>query len=163
MYIYFLKRCSNNIHEVKLKYMYTGFKHLHSWLAYLLLAALLLSILVVLVAAMRKNPYTDKLRKVALIGLISAHLQLVIGLVLYFISPVGFPKLGADVMKDSLGRLYALEHPLTMIIAIVLITIGYSRAKKMTDDGKKYNSILIFYVLGLLLILLRIPWHAWPN
>lgn len=143
--------------------MYTGFQHLHSGLAYLLLAAMLLSILVVLVAAMRKSPFTDKIRKVALVGLISAHLQLIIGLVLYFISPLGFPSLSGEVMKDSLARLYALEHPLTMIIAIILITVGYSRAKRMTEDRKKYNSILIFYVLGLLLILLRIPWHAWPK
>lgn len=142
--------------------MYTGFQHLHSGLAYLLLAAMLLSILVVLIAAMRKSPFTDKLRKVALIGLISAHLQLVIGLVLYFISPLGFPRLSGDVMKDSLARLYVLEHPLTMIIAIILITVGYSRSKRMTEDRKKYNSILVFYVLGLLLILLRIPWNAWP-
>lgn len=142
--------------------MYTGFQHLHSGLAYLLLAAMLLSILVVLIAAMRKSPFTDKLRKVALIGLISAHLQLIIGLVLYFISPLGFPRLSGDVMKDSLARLYVLEHPLTMIIAIVLITVGYSRSKRMTEDRKKYNSILVFYVLGLLLILLRIPWNAWP-
>jgi len=143
--------------------MYTGFKHLHSWLAYLMLAALLVSILVILVAAVQKKPFTDKLRKVALIGLITAHLQLVIGLVLYFISHVGFSNLSGDVMKDSIGRLYALEHPLTMIIAIVLITVGYSRAKRMTVDQKKYNSILLFYILGLLLILLRIPWHVWPQ
>jgi len=64
-------------------------------------------------------------------------------------------------MKDSGLRLYFLEHPLMMIIAIVLITMGYSKAKKIADAKKANQTVMIFYILGLLLILSRIPWSTW--
>ena len=64
---------------------------------------------------------------------------------------------------NSASRLLALEHPFTNIIAIALITIGWSRHKKKTDDTAKFKSIAIFYGLGLLLILSRIPLGQWFN
>lgn len=142
--------------------MYTGLQHLHSGFAYLLLAALIFSILYILISYLGKKPFTDKHRKIALIGFIASHLQLVFGLILYFISPLGVSNISGDVMKNAELRLYAIEHPLTMIIAIVLITIGYSKAKKLTDSDQRYKKILIFYTIGLILILSRIPWSVWP-
>lgn len=142
--------------------MYTGLKHLHSGLAYILLAGLIFSIGYTLISFINKKPFTDGNRKVSLIGLICAHLQLVFGLLLYFVSPLGLSGFSGEAMKNSLSRLYILEHPLTMAIAIALITIGYSKAKRLTEDRKRYNNILIFYTIGLLLILLRIPWSVWP-
>lgn len=145
--------------------MYTGFRHLHSYFAYLLLAVLIFSIVYVIVQMVKNKPFTESVRKVSLAGLIASHLQLLIGLVLYFISPRGISAFSgemSEVMGDSLTRLYALEHPLTMIIAIVLITIGYSRAKKPGDDVRRFKTLLLFYILGLILMLSRIPWDAWP-
>lgn len=142
--------------------MYTGLQHLHSGFAYLLLAALIFSILYILFSYVGKKPFTDKHRKIALIGFIAAHLQLLFGLILYFISPLGVSNISGEVMKNSELRLYAIEHPLTMIIAIVLITIGYIKAKKLTDSDQRYKNILIFYSIGLILILSRIPWSVWP-
>lgn len=141
--------------------MYTGLQHAHSGLAYLLLAALIFSIGYNLIAYLGKKPFTDGNRKIALIGFIASHIQLLIGLVLYFVSPLGSSNFSGANMKDSTSRLYMLEHPLTMIIAIVLITIGYSKAKKLQDSDQRYKKMLIFYTLGLILILSRIPWKAW--
>lgn len=145
--------------------MYTGFRHLHSYFAYLLLAVLVLSIVYVMIQMVRKKLFSDTVRKVALVGLIASHLQLLIGLILYFISPRGITVFSGEmsaVMGDSLTRLYALEHPLTMIIAIILITVGYSKAKKPGDDVRRFKTLLLFYILGLILMLSRIPWEAWP-
>ncbi|MBE8714620.1 hypothetical protein [Sphingobacterium hungaricum] len=133
-------------------------KHLHSTLAVILLLALIIAIVITLVNYLGNKPYN---RKIALIGLISAHLQLVIGLVLYFTSPLGFQSLDAGNMSNSVARLYFLEHPLINILAIVLITVGYSKAKKLADAKKANQTVLIFYVLGLILILSRIPWSTW--
>ncbi|MGM0547140.1 MAG: hypothetical protein ACQEST_10530 [Bacteroidota bacterium] len=141
--------------------MYTGFQHLHSGLAYLVLLILVGVIIYALMGVINNKPFTEKSRKISLIGLIAAHTQLLIGLVLYFISPnVIF---SGDAMGETMSRLYLLEHPLTMIIGIVLITIGYSKAKSGDDDAARYKKILIFYGLGLFLILLRIPWSVWPG
>ena len=141
--------------------MYTGLQHAHSGLAYLLLAALIFAIVYNLIGFMGNKPFTEGNRKIALIGLISAHIQLLIGLVLYFVSPLGKSNFSGANMKDATSRLYMLEHPLMMILAIVLITVGYSRAKKLQDSNQKYKSILIFFTLGLIFILSRIPWSAW--
>jgi hypothetical protein len=102
--------------------MLTGMKHLHSTLAIVLLLALVVAIIITLANYAGNKPYN---RKIALIGLISAHLQLVIGLVLYFVSPLGIQSFSGENMGNSLSRLYFLEHPLMMILAIVLITVGY--------------------------------------
>lgn len=99
--------------------------HLHSTLAIVLLLALVVSIIITLANFAGNKPYN---RKIALIGLISAHLQLVVGLVLFFV--LKYPSMiSGSVMKDPTLRFKIIEHPLTMIIAIVLITIGYSKAK----------------------------------
>lgn len=142
--------------------MYTGLLHSHSWLAYLLLAGLLITIINSLLGYSKKRPFEEKDRKIALLGLIPAHLQGLIGIVLYFVSPNGVAAFSGNAMKDSVTRLYILEHPLTMIIALVLITVGYVRAKKLKDSNKRFSSLYIFYGISLLLVLIRIPWNAWP-
>lgn len=143
--------------------MYTGLQHLHSYFAYLLLAILAFSLIYTIVMFVRKEPFTDKVRKVALAGFIATHLQLLIGLVLYVISPRGLSNFSGEAMGDTLSRLYILEHPLTMIIGVILISVGYIKAKKPGDDIRRYRTIVIFYLLGLGAILLRIPWQDWPS
>jgi len=138
--------------------MLTGMKHLHSTIAIVLLLALIVVLIITLANYLGNKPYN---RKIALIGFISAHIQLLLGLVLYFISPLGVQAFSGENMKNSLSRLYFLEHPLMMIIGIVLITIGYSKAKKLADAKKANQTILIFFGLGLILILSRIPWSTW--
>ena len=142
--------------------MYTGFLHLHSYFAYILLAAVIFSIVYILISYINKQPFTEKHRKIALIGYISMHIQALFGLILYFVSPLGFSNISGEVMKNSELRLYAVEHPLTMIISIALVSIGYSKAKKLTDSDQRYKKVLIFYTIGLILIFSRIPWISWP-
>jgi heme A synthase len=133
-------------------------KHLHSTLAIVLLLALVVAIIITLANYAGNKPYN---RKIALIGLISAHLQLVIGLVLYFVSPLGIQSFSGENMGNILSRLYFIEHPLMMILAIVLITVCYSKSKKMTDSHKANKTVLIFYIIGLIFVLSRIPWNTW--
>ena len=138
--------------------MLTGMKHLHSTLAIILLLALVVAIVITLANYAGKKPYN---RKIALIGLIAAHMQLLVGLIMYFVSPLGIQAFSGENMKNSLSRLYFLEHPLMMIIAIVLITMGYSKSKKLADAQKANKTVLIFYIIGLIFILSRIPWATW--
>ena len=78
-------------------------------------------------------------------------------------SPLGFSNLSGETMGDSLARLYAVEHPLINLIAVALITIGYSRAKKLTESKSRFRSMYLFYGIGFILILSRIPWTTWLN
>ncbi|SEF97535.1 hypothetical protein SAMN05421877_10417 [Sphingobacterium lactis] len=138
--------------------MLTGMTHLHSTLAIVLLLALVISIIITLVNLAGNKPYN---RKIALIGLISAHLQLVTGLILYFISARGFQNLSGDTMGDSVSRLYTVEHPIAMLLGIILITVGYSKSKKIADAKQANKTVLIYYIIGLILILSRIPYATW--
>ncbi len=101
-----------------------------------------------------RSGYTDGNRKLYLFTLIVVHTQLIIGLILYFISP----KVNFSLLSEKLYRFYTVEHTAGMLIAITLVTIGYSRSKRATDAVAKQRLVGIFYGLGLLLILASIPW-----
>jgi NADH:ubiquinone oxidoreductase subunit 2 (subunit N) len=139
--------------------MYHILQKAHSGWAYLALFLLVVVVVNSAIGLSSKKEFTAKDRKIALFGLIATHIQLVIGLVLYFVSPYGKESFG--LMKDAALRLTSLEHPLVNVIAIVLITIGWSKHKKATDNGAKFKAIAVFYGLGLVLVLSRIPWHLW--
>jgi hypothetical protein len=65
------------------------------------------------------------------------------------------------VMKEKSVRLLAIEHPVTMVLAIVIITVGWSQHKKKVAAVEKFKTFAIFYGIGLLLILSKIPWGNW--
>lgn len=131
--------------------------HLHSTVAIVLLLALVISIVITLSNYLGNKPYN---RKIALLGFIVSHIQFLVGLVLFFY--LKYPSMiSGAVMKNADLRFKIIEHPLTMIIAIVLITIGYSKAKKMENPRKANQTIVIFYIIGLVLMLARIPWSTW--
>jgi len=139
---------------------------LHSYWAYLVLFVLLLAVINALAGVFGKKEYTAKAFRISLFTLIVSHIQLTIGLILYFVSPrFGiWSELGmGGVMKDAVSRLYLVEHPLINIIAVALITIGYSKHKKKLTSAPKYKTIAVFYVIALALFLSRIPWNIWPN
>ena len=139
--------------------MYTFIQKFHSGWAYLALLLLVFAVVNSLLGMSSKKEFTAKDRKIALFGLIATHIQLVVGFVLYFISPLGSASFGQ--MKDAALRLTSLEHPLTNVIAIALITIGWSKHKKAATSEAKFKALTIFYGLGLVLILIRIPWKLW--
>ena len=131
-------------------------KILHSNLRWLVLIFLVLAILNALLKRGKNTEYTKGDKMPVLLGLIFTHVQLLLGFALYFISPkVTFVE---GFMKDTASRFYAVEHISMMILAVVLITIGYSKAKRQEIASKKHNTVLIFYGIGLLLILASIPW-----
>ena len=139
--------------------MYNFLQKLHSGWAYLALLLLLIAVVNAILGFTSKKEFTSKDRKIALFALIGIHTQLVIGLILYFVSPLGKAALGQ--MSNAALRLTSLEHPLINLIAIVLITIGWSKHKKLINSEAKFKTFAIFYSLGLVLILSRIPWNLW--
>ncbi len=141
--------------------MYIAFKEFHSYLAYLALALLLFAIVFNAYYWLKGRVFTKTNKSVALWGLIAVHAQFLAGLVLYFLSPLGMSNFSGAAMKNSVTRLYIVEHPLVIILAITLITIGYSKANRTIATSSKYKTIVIFYSIGLILILSRIPWSAW--
>lgn len=142
--------------------MYSTIQSLHSALAYIAIAVLLLAVINAIYGLSNKKLFTAKDLRLSLFALIFSHIQLLIGLILYFISEKGFKAFQIEgAMKNPELRLTMLEHPLINIIAIVLITIGWSKHKKQESHNGKFKKIAVMYALGLILILSRIPWTTW--
>jgi len=135
--------------------MYTGLQHAHSGLRWLILILIIVSI-INSITNRSKESFTERDKKTYLFTMSFVHLQFLIGLVLYFISPL--VKFGSDTMSNSVTRFYTVEHFLGMFIAIMLISVGYSKSKKKLEVAAKHKTITIFYGIALLLILASIPW-----
>lgn len=137
--------------------MYTGLLHLHSALRWVALILMIATIIDSLIRMYR--PFKENERKLALFSLISLHTQLIIGALLYFVSPIISTAIEqGHVMKNPIGRFYLVEHLLGMLIAIVLVTVGYSKAKKQSEHWSKHRIIFFYYLVAFILILISIPW-----
>lgn len=144
--------------------MYNTVLNLHSYWAFATLGLLLVAVLNALVGLSKKRAFTPNDRKISLIALIFSHVQLVLGLILLFTSPYmqTAKELGMGaVMKNADLRLVLVEHPLTNLIALTLITIGWSKHKKAMTDDSKFKKIGYLYLIGLVLLLSRIPYSQW--
>ncbi len=142
--------------------MYKFLLSLHSGFRYIVLVLTVLALVQSLVGLFGKKKYTETNRKINLFTLISAHTQLLIGLVLYFYSPfVNYGNMGA-AMKDTTTRYWTVEHLAMMIFAIILITIGHSRSKKAIDALNKHRAIALYYGLAILIILLAVYQSSRP-
>ncbi|EDM45475.1 hypothetical protein SCB49_06697 [unidentified eubacterium SCB49] len=142
-------------------------KMIHSFWAYLVVLAVLAATINGIIGLVGKKEYQPKDFRISLFALIVTHIQLVIGIIIFFVSPLGLQSIltngMGEVMGDSFLRLYAVEHPMMMIITIVFVTMGYSKHKKKLVSGPKFKMLAIFYTLGLLCLLSRIPWSQWLN
>lgn len=145
--------------------MYETIQSVHSILAYAALGLLVLASINAIFGLTSKKLFTDKDLRLSLFTLIICHIQLLIGLILYFVSPKlqAWSDIGMKVMSDNDLRPILVEHPLTNIIALVLITIGWSKHKKEESNNGKFKKIAVFYTIGLILLLSMIPWTNWFN
>lgn len=135
--------------------MYTILVSAHSGLRYVVLLLLVIAIINALLN-LKSNQYVKKDKMINLFAMIFLHIQLVIGLILYFISPkVQFVK---GMMADASLRFFDVEHISLMILAIILITLGRKKAEQREIPSIKHKLILRYYVLGLILIFIAIPW-----
>lgn len=138
--------------------MYSIVKHLHSGFRYAVLLLVLLAIIGALVGWFGQKKYTDGNRKLNLFAMIAVHTQILIGLILYFISDftqAAFANWG-EAMKDKTLRYWALEHVVMMLLAMVIITVGHVKAKKSDADINKHRNIALYYTLALIVIVAAI-------
>ena len=113
----------------------------------LVLAAIIQS----LIGWLQSKPYTDGNKKINLFALISAHTQLLIGIILYFLSP--YVQFNSGTMKDPVTRYFTVEHWVMMLIAIALITVGYSKSKKAVLPETRHKTVAIYYIIAFLIII----------
>jgi len=142
--------------------MYPAFFKLHHYLAYTVLIFVTLFTFYSLWRWLTGREYPARDKLLGLIAMLATHIQFTLGLVLYFLSPTvqqAFKDFGL-AMKSSNLRLYAVEHPLVMLIAVVLLTVARIKTKK-SDSNSAHKTNFILHAIALLFILSRIPWAKW--
>ncbi len=142
--------------------MQIGLLHIHNLLRWVILILLVLSIVKAWQGWMGKKVFTPRDKKIWLFTMIAAHITLLLGLYQVAFGRFGFmmnslPE-GTSFMKDKFFRFYWIEHPVGMIIAIVLITLGYGMSKKAVTDEVKYKKAFYYFLVALIIILVSIPW-----
>lgn len=135
--------------------MLKGLLDLHNLLRWLILILLVVNI--IKNYADLKKPFSKTHKKLGLWLMICAHITLLVGL---GILAIDFSSLSdsSGIMSNAALRFKFVEHPIAMLIAIVLITIGKGVAKKDFSDLKKHRRSAMLYLLALIVILIMIPW-----
>jgi hypothetical protein len=121
----------------------------HSILRYFILLLLIVVIVQSLMGWLNKKPYGPTDNRVGLFLFIVTHTQFLVGLILYFVSPG--VKSGAPYLK--------MEHPASMLIAIVLITLARTTSKKLASAEAKHKRMFIFNAIALVIIVVTI-WRS---
>ena len=143
--------------------MYTGFVHLHNFLRWVILLLLLVAIVRHFVGMTGKKPFTNGDKKTGTFLMIVANIQFVLGLIQWFVGDWGYKLLSnsdgmGEVMKNASQRFWIIEHPIGMLIAIALISIGRGVSKKPLPDAVKHKRSFWLYFIALIIIIVSIPW-----
>ncbi len=136
--------------------------YLHNILRWVILIFLVIGIVKSFVGMTSNKPFTSGDKKIGLFLMIGAHLNLLLGLYLWLAGRYGaltttLPE-GTSLMKDVFHRFYWIEHPLGMIVAIILITIGRGQSKKNILDVVKHKRSFWYFLIALIIIIATTPW-----
>ncbi|QNF33123.1 hypothetical protein HUW51_10440 [Adhaeribacter swui] len=144
--------------------MYSTLLALHSLVRWLVLASLLLAIIYAYRGWLQNKPFTRTDNTIRNIATSFAHIQITIGLILYYVSPITtyFLHYFKDAVHQREIRFFGMEHSSVMFISLVLITIGSGKVKRLTNDKAKFKTMAIWFTIGLVLILSSIPWAFSP-
>ena len=136
--------------------IYLILKHAHSILRWLVLSGIIF--VIIRSVSFLINPRTEGKtgQKLVSLTLSLLHTQVLLGIILYLISPKVI--FSAESLSNSFLRFYLVEHISLMIIAAVLVTIGVIYSKKVSEPRKIHGRLLIFSLAGLILIFIAIPW-----
>jgi hypothetical protein len=142
--------------------MFNGLVHLHNFLRWVVLLFLVIAVIRHLAGMSGKKPFTSADKRTGLFLMISAHIQLLIGLYLWFAGPRGLSLIRntgmGEIMKNPEWRFWTVEHNTGMLIAIILITIGRGVSKKALPDLTKHKRSFWLFFIALIIILAVIPW-----
>lgn len=103
---------------------------------------------------------TDNLSQVIYVSLVDV--QVLIGLILYFTSSIGFRNISLmgmkEVMHDGFFRFFAIEHITGMLLAFILLHIGRAKCKRALNGPAKFKTFFIWNLIVILIMLATIPW-----
>ena len=140
--------------------MYEFLRGLHNLLRWLVLLGGFAAVIVMLRGLLTRAEWTGRERGIGSAFAGTLHLQVVVGILLYLVSPIvrgGFADFGA-AMGDADTRFFLVEHGLIMLLAAVSAQVGLSVARRAQTDRARYVRATIGVALALLLVIYAIPW-----
>jgi hypothetical protein len=146
--------------------MYTALLTLHSYVRWVVLVLALLALARAIAGVMQRRPWTPADDGAAKWFTMSLDIQMLIGLLLYFVfSPFTMSAWGdiGSAMRDSTTRFVVIEHPFGMVVALALAHIGRARIRKARDSAHRHRTALIFFGLAVVIVLVTIPWPGRPG
>lgn len=137
------------------------FIYFHSIIRYFIILFAVLVAVQSLIGMLGKKKFTKGNRLPALFLLIFCDIQFLLGFVLYyqFIISAGVLSSG-HVMTDRYSRFFAIEHSVSMIIALILVHVGYSITKKPIDDDRKFKRLFWCSFVALAIFMAMTPWEG---
>lgn len=131
-------------------------KMAHHFLPFLLILTLVLVVVKSFLVAYAGKEVCLKKCKLQSITMILAHIQLVLGIILFCDFAFNNPS-WADIMGNTASRYTYVEHPFAMLLAVIFISVGKVKAKKIEDSIQSAKTTFIYFTIALVLILLRTP------
>ncbi len=138
----------------------------HSWLRWGVVLVGFLTVLRAIGGWQQRKPWTTGDERMGLLFMIALDLQVVLGLLLYFVySP--YTALAMDdfgnAMRSPDLRFWAVEHVFGALVGVALLHVGRARVKKTADPLRKHRTTAIFFALALIALLVAIPWPGTPH
>ena len=140
--------------------MYTGLLHLHHWMPFLWLLLILVVLVQNFLVWKSDREFTASLKRQNTITIVLTHIQVTVGLIMLIGFNLDMFSDMGTLMGDAAMRFKYVEHPTTMLLGAVLITIGNAKSKRQEAAKNKAKTVVIWFGIGLLLITLRFPWEA---
>ena len=144
--------------------MYGSLLFFHSIFRWLVLLSLLYGMFRGFSGWMGRRPFTRTDDTVRHLTATFAHIQLTIGLVLYFSSPLMayFRSNFSEAVREFDLLFFGLIHIILMTLSVVLITIGSAAAKRQDTDARKFRTMALWFTVALIIIFIAIPWPFSP-
>jgi uncharacterized membrane protein YozB (DUF420 family) len=144
--------------------MYPHLLATHSGLRWLVLLSILYAIFRAWQGQRTGRAYSKGDNLARVLAASFSHLQLLVGFVLYFASPTVqlFLQNSTQALRNSQLLFFGILHLALMLVAVVVLTIGSSLAKRAKVDAQKFRLIMVYFSIALFIILIAVPWPFSP-
>ncbi len=144
--------------------MYAMALAFHSLMRWLVVAILVFALFLSYRGWLQHKRFTPFHNRIRIITATIAHVQLLLGLWLYYISPLTsyFLHNYKTAIKERSVRFFGMEHAAMMLVAIIIITVGSASAKRKTGDKQKFKTMAIWFTIAFVIIIINIPWKFSP-
>jgi len=133
---------------------------LHSILRYFILVNAIIVCIVALLGIIKKRPFVKRDKLMVLFLQIFCDIQLLFGLFLYYSKGYIYQIKSGTLMQSHVSRFFGMEHAVAMLIAIILVHIGYRTAKTGINDDKKFRRLFWYIFIALFIFVAQIPWQG---